>query len=399
MVRTHLRILLIVGSLLSAGCASDSARRDLLRSQLPYLAPIERPVIVVPGFGVSRLKDAASGEFVWGTPRNTVVTGYQDDLDLPVSADGRIGMDGLEPDGFVGSRGPINTAWQLSEGLRKFGGYVPAYRDDEAAANLFPFAWDWRRDLSEVAVALGQFVEQVLDAAGHEDRRVDIVAHSAGGNLVLTWLRTDADARSRVGHVILIGVPEEGTVDVVRVFARPERFLRRRFDTDLLMTWASLPQLLPDEPVTVIDESGRRRTIDFRRIAGWEESGLTRTASEERTASWAHALSGAEKWRKIFRRELPADLKVTRIAGDCVPTPARPLMRSDGSWAFYPRNLKPEEKHLGVMMFEPGDGTVTARSASAGDPSTLRLCEGHQGLASSPQVHRALVRTLRGWGR
>lgn len=396
MLRVPLHAVLVTLVIASQGCALDSARRDQLRSQRPFLGPLERPVIIVPGFGVSRLKDSRSGEFVWGTPRNMVITQYSDDLDLPVTEQGDR-SDHLVPDGFTGSRGPLNTAWQLSEGLRKYGGYDPSYRPGNGPANLFPFAWDWRRDVRHSAGELARFVDDVLER-GDESGQVDVIAHSAGGIVVLTWLRTDPRASRLVRNVVLVGVPEGGTVDAIRVFARQEQFLRRRLDTSLLMTWPSLPQLLPDRPVTLFSETGEARPVDFRQMSGWHESGLIDGADNRLLRAWERSLAEAREWRAEFRRALPPRVRVTRIAGDCVPTPARPILRSDGTWAFYERDLRPEERRLGAMMLAPGDGTVTSASASAGDPTTLRFCDGHQGLASSPQVHRALVRTLRGWG-
>jgi hypothetical protein len=106
-----------------ANCTTDRTRRGYLRAiAATYDTAPRRPVIIVPGFGVTRLIDPVSRRYVWGTPRATVITHFPDDLDLPVDAAGTIGRDRLVPRGFVGSRGPINIAWQLREGLRKFGG-------------------------------------------------------------------------------------------------------------------------------------------------------------------------------------------------------------------------------------------------------------------------------------
>jgi hypothetical protein len=45
-------------------------------------------------------------------------------------------------------------------------------------------------------------------------------------------------------------------------------------------------------------------------------------------------------------------------------------------------------------MFEPGDGTIPVSSAAATAQPQL-FCDGHQGLAADPSVHRAIVRILR----
>lgn len=69
------------------------------------------------GFGVTRLVDPVTKRHVWGTPRAVWRTRYEDDLELDPD-------DRLVPAGWVGSRGPINTGWQLAIVLRKFGGYT-----------------------------------------------------------------------------------------------------------------------------------------------------------------------------------------------------------------------------------------------------------------------------------
>jgi hypothetical protein len=98
-----------------------------------------------------------------------------------------------------------------------------------------------------------------------------------------------------------------------------------------------------------------------------------------------------------FRDELaaapmPEGVRVTILAGDCVPTTRAALYRKDGSFAFYPGELRPDERHLTRVLFEPGDGTVPWTSA-AGDGVQF-FCDGHQGIAADPNVHRAILRAL-----
>ncbi len=45
-------------------------------------------------------------------------------------------------------------------------------------------------------------------------------------------------------------------------------------------------------------------------------------------------------------------------------------------------------------VFEPGDGTVPVSSARPGGEALL-FCDGHQGMATDPNVHRTLIRLLR----
>ena len=105
-------------------------------------------------------------------------------------------------------------------------------------------------------------------------------------------------------------------------------------------------------------------------------------------------LVGSELRDRLNDTPMPSKVHVTEIAGDCVPTAHRVLARRDGSYAFYPDELRPGEEHLAPLLFESGDGTVPVSSAVAGTDASL-FCDGHQGIATDPNVHRALVRTLR----
>src|SRR5690242_20415703 len=106
-----MRIAAIAAAIISLSCTTDATRRGYLRTIAEWYGPPPRPVIVVPGFGVTRLYDPVTRQYVWGTPRATVHTKYADDLDLPAGG----GHDRLVPQGYVGSRGPVNIGWQLME--------------------------------------------------------------------------------------------------------------------------------------------------------------------------------------------------------------------------------------------------------------------------------------------
>ena len=69
-------------------------------------------------------------------------------------------------------------------------------------------------------------------------------------------------------------------------------------------------------------------------------------------------------------------------------------MRRDGSFVFYPSELLPDDKKLTNVLFDAGDGTVPISSANAAGNAMI-VCDGHQGIAADPTVHRTIIRTLR----
>jgi hypothetical protein len=320
-----------------AHCSTtDRTRRGYLRNNAARLGAPARPVIVVAGFGVTRLVDPETGRHVWGTAHAMWQTRYPDDLDLPAS-----GFDRLVPRGWVGSRGPVNTGWQIAIALRKFGGYT-WLRD------VHPFHYDWRLSARHNAQLLAKKVEELGGS-------VDIVTHSAGSLVALTYVKLLGGAE-HVEHLVMIAPVEQGVIEAFRIFVKPERFLRRSFTPAMVATWPFLAELLPEDGRFLTDA-----TLDF-----WTEDAWRSTVGVV-----PRNLAEARRLRDELNAA-PLHTKTTIIAGDCVPTATRM------EWST--RTL---------TGFVPGDGTVPA-------PRDARLfCDGHQGIAADPNVHRALVRTLR----
>lgn len=380
---TRRAIALICAALLLSSCTTDRTRRGYLRANARSFAAPVHPVIVIPGFGVSRLFDPELGRYVWGTPRTTMRTVWPDDLDLPHDeATFAIGRDRLVPRGFTGSRGPINTAWQLTTALEKFGGY-------RTGRDLYPFEYDWRLSAADNAARLEVFVAEVRRQ--HGGAQVDVVTHSAGALLALTWVKLGNGGAS-VRNLVLLAPPAGGVIEVFRMMVRPEKFIRRTFEPEVVATWPSVTELLPEEGTIFIDASGQPLDLDLWSPATWQRLGLYDAAVHP---LFETSLSRARSFRERLRlAPMPAGVSLHVLAGDCVPTARRVLVRDDGTYAFYPGELRPNEEHLRPLIFEPGDGTIPLSSATRAARPEL-FCDGHQGLAADPNVHRALVRILR----
>ena len=290
---------------------------------------------------------------MWGTPRAVWQREFPDDLDLDVH-------DRLIPVGWVGSRGPINTGWQLSIGLRKFGGYT-------LDRDLHPFYYDWRRSARDNARLLGALIERVRGGG-----KVDLVTHSAGAMIAM------AVESEHVENIVMVAPVRRGSLEAFRIFARPERFIRRTFTPEVVATWPFVFELLPEDGRVFVDEKGQPIDRDL-----WDPK------------SWAFDVARQLDDARAFRASMKnSNAKRHIIAGDCVPTAIRVLARKDGTYAFYPHELRENEQHLRSVLFEPGDGTVPVSSAKAGGEAML-FCDGHQGIAADPSVHRAIIRALR----
>ncbi|HUP46049.1 MAG TPA: hypothetical protein VM779_11115 [Thermoanaerobaculia bacterium] len=366
------RDLSLIAFILVAACTTDRTRRAYLRDNAAFHPQPERAVIVIPGFGVTRLFDPLTRRHVWGTPRATMHTRYDDDLDLP--SDGR-SRDRLIPHGYVGSRGPVNVGWQLTEALRRYGGYIE-HRD------VHPFYYDWRLSALENARSLEEMAARVSRGG-----KVDLLTHSAGALVALAWIKL-GDGGDRVDRLVMIAPPRRGVVDALRIFVRPERFLRRSFTPAIVATWPAVYELLPDDGRFVIGSDGEPADFDAWRAETWARLGAAARPD-------VRLLREARTFRdRLEAAPMPPGVRATILAGDCVPTARRVLFRDDGSFAFYRDELRGEEEHLRPLLFEDGDGTVPVSSAQGGSEALL-FCDGHQGIATDPNVHRAILRALR----
>lgn len=350
---------------------------------MEFAAPPKNPVIVIPGFGVSRLLDPETQRHVWGTPASVMRRSWEDDLDLPFDPETMaIGEDRLVPDGFAGSRGPINTAYQLVNALEAYGEY-------RAGVDLHAFAYDWRLAAFRNAERLDAFVSEVRRR--HGGAKVDVVTHSAGAAVALTWVKLGGGGDD-VRNLILIAPPAAGTIEAFRMLVRPERFARRTFGPDVVATWPSVAELLPQNGSVFVNEEGRALDLDLWSPDAWRQLGVPFSQPALFAASLRRGRAAAER---LAEAEMPAEVAVHVLAGDCVPTAQRILMRRDGTFVFYVDELRAGERHLRPLLFEPGDGTVGVSSAAATRVAPQHFCDGHQGIATDPNVHRALLRIVR----
>lgn len=424
--------LLILILLLSAsvtGCGMTRASRSsYLTSLAPYLEPPARPVIVIPGVGVTRLFDPVTQYFVWGTARNILHTRYAEDLDLPIDPTTLLPVrDRLVPRGYVGSRSPINIGWRLSSALVRYGRY-----EDKPGSNgkptVYSLVYDFRLSSTESAKSLDRLIEKIRKQHGDPSLKVDLVAHSAGGLVALTYLKLGTApvedpaswdegsrrAAAKIGRVVLIATPQSGTADALRLLHRPERFVLRLIPQEMISTFPSMLEMLPEDGRFLLDEQGNEIEADLWKVESWKHLQLgifipsvaRRIRAESSpehydllVRSFSRSLDRARMLRDALRRPVPEGVVVESVAGDCVPTAHHALRRTDGTLAFYRSELGPAERPLIDRMVESGDGSVTVTSATGGDLANAALfCDGHQALASDPHVHRAMIRVLRSSG-
>jgi pimeloyl-ACP methyl ester carboxylesterase len=139
----------------------------------------------------------------------------------------------------------------------------PPAGDDGAGPACYTFPYDWRQDNRLSARQLGEAVERWSER--HPGAEAWIVAHSNGG-VVARWYIEQEGGKDRVGRLVLLASPWDGTPKAMyMLFQGFDTMLRRRFNAfdlpersrDMLRSYASLYQLLPAEDGFLVGRDGR----------------------------------------------------------------------------------------------------------------------------------------------
>jgi len=236
----------------------------------------QNPVIVVPGIQASGLDD------YYPIPREELWSAIEHK---------EFGRISLHPDNLlyeanepanVRANGPLPIAYKdLIEALR----HDLSDKSDKPTP-VFPFGYDWRRDCSQSADELGQFVDEALARTWllphyrkETDRRVDLVGHSMGGLLIADYL--SRKGATKVRRVVTIATPFQGSQEAIKkVTTGLGTFTDdapRDRERETARTIPSLYQLLPTYPGAVTSKAGL--PTDLTRVANWQPS-ILRTIKE-----------------------------------------------------------------------------------------------------------------------
>lgn len=407
----------VAATTLPASAAPRSDRLKILynrAAQEHY--PDQNPVIVIPGILGTRLVDGASGQTVWGAfdglSANSSNKTNVRKLALPFHPRGEASSASeLRPDAVLDrvSVKLLGVPFQLrqyAQILATLG--AGGYRDETlhpegpdygpGHISCFQFPYDWRRDNTETAAALKQFMDEkrLIVAEGYREYlgydvapeaiRFDVVAHSMGALMFRYFMRygdqpLDVDGAGPtlnwagadyVDRAVLVAPPNGGSGETLRFLVEGQDFGRPvapHYPPALLGTFPSIYQLLPRAWSPTLEGMGGETLFDARTWAehGWglaapeQTSGLEDLVSEvadpnvRRSLTLDHlqtSLTRAMKFHAALDRPVaaPAGFEPFLIAGDTVPTPER--YRYD-----------PQRKRLTVTGHAPGDGAVTRASA------------------------------------
>ncbi|RMH23358.1 MAG: hypothetical protein D6696_00745 [Acidobacteria bacterium] len=434
-----------VAVLLLVLAALPAAAEPLIHAELSRRA--ERPILVlVPGVTGSKLRDARTGEVIWG-PGKT----FADPVDgsyglalpivrrpgepLPVEA-----FAVLEEVKLAGFRKP---AYGPVLKLLEANGYV---RGDLArprpGETLYPFPYDWRIDNVANVQRLYRRLESLRRARGVERLRIDLLCQSNGAYICRYLAKYGGASLEQVeaghagppstlaiGRMILVGTANGGSLRILRELDRGRRYVPifgRLIKPETLFTLESLYQDLPAyRDDLFLDASGKPLAVDLYDPATWERYGwsifgakararLARNPRPEifgsiadRRAFLARVLARARRLQAVLARDVagfPATLRYYLVQNDREPTPERAVLvaKGEGWETFFAGDRLLRKPHLQALTAAPGDGhaTVTSqlylspqeRAAIAGEP--FYVDGDHFGMILADETQSALLAFL-----
>lgn len=411
----------IVAALCTPGLGGCGARPTAINLHGIYdeaaqnIGSDRNPVIVIPGILGSKLEEPGSGQPVWGA----FIYGASD-ADTPEGA--RLVALPMERGRALSELRDEVTPTEVLDTLTidvalirgvEFAAYADIlktlaagkYRDQtlgESGAvdyaglhyTCFQFPYDWRRDISEQAVALHNLILSARDAAreaGAEGApaRVDVVAHSMGGLVLRYYLRYGPhplpedgslppltwEGAQHVEHAILIGTPNAGSVLSLEQMVEGANFaalITPTYRPAVLGTMPAIYGLLPRPRHARVVDAGTGEAVDVLDPDAWRRYGWgladtgqdavlrqllpnVRTAEERRAIADDHLVKCLARTRQLFAAldepgTPPPGCHLFLTAGDALPTPD--VLEVD-----------PRTGSVRVRSEAPGDGTVTRTSA------------------------------------
>jgi hypothetical protein len=443
-IRLHSRVvgLSLVAVLFLIGCAGKAP---------PVLDPLVRlqpktPVVIVPGFSGSMIRDSDDGKVVWGTagplfyPRDG---GYS--LALPLDQDERE-RQGYEAFDVIRAMriGPVkvDVYGKLIKALEANGYRLGDLDNPSADATLFVFPYDWRYNNVEAAAALTRKLQHLQRLRGDSPLDLHLICQSNAARIARYMMkyggasldeaeagRASPPAGLHVKKLMLVGTANGGATNGFRNMLQGRSYapaIGRRITPEVAFSFEATFETLPAyRDQLFFDENGAALDVDLYDAANWERYGWSiyapavesRLRKRERddlfgdaTARRDHLERGLDRARRlhdVLIRDVPGfpRTRYYSVQNAYRKTADRVLLRRDrkGRWEtlFFPQ--RPLGKGpLFSLASSPGDGHATVHSQQWLSPQetaslvhdTLYVPSYHRGIVHHATTHRAILAYL-----
>lgn len=447
---------MVLVTVAGGACAS----RPAAQGTIPTLPPFNSPVIIIPGMMGTQLVDPETQDVVWGKvldlkalkPHEALIHPELDGLELPIDArpiqDNR---DRLVPTALLARFKMINRILEvkvyqgLIEAFTHQGCQVGDIEHCTAGENLFLFPYDWRRDLVEGAILLGERIAEIQRVNLNPDLKVTLIAHSLGGVIAKYYMMygpkdvitgvSDADqlpepdysGARNIDKLFLLGTPNRGSIIAFKALNEGV-YLMPFVSTSRWVTFTmpSLYQMLPlDTGSMFIDEGGNPVALDIFDIETWMEYGIGLfdavewTSFEQQCAvllpdqapELAHTrrldfrdfIEAGLRRGKLFQQALAkmdwgqVETEHYIIAGNCDPTLSGFRFRVLKSGKTTIRAVKRKLFREHYYFTDRGDKTVLYSDQAPeldGADDVLIDCLSHRSMPGNLKVQRMIMRNL-----
>jgi pimeloyl-ACP methyl ester carboxylesterase len=364
---------LLLVSILSLQCASP-------REAVKHSAHLPQ-IIFVPGYYgsyLNRLKDNKRvwftlGEALWGDQTLALT---EDGIQIPGSVP-------LKVDGVFDSIGLIPGI--LSKDI--YGKIIASLEENFLGqANIVPFAYDWRQDITQSSKQLAKLVDDLYSKGAP---KVAIVAHSMGGLITSYYLlfgdqyredpRPDLAGAKRLNAVVMAAVPFQGTMTVFRnmQFGVSFGLNTKALENHAVASFPSSYQLLPQYSAPLSSTDGQDLSgwifeADKWKKYGW---GLFRDQVGTEPTLLIHRknftrkmlLLGKTTFKNIhdYKTDLNSTVPLLYFFSAETPTINQAIWYEKEKTLLFPeKNLRDSLKNFDEKrLLDKGDGTVTKISA------------------------------------
>lgn len=364
---------------------SDNAKRSLELTRAASTAP-KRPanapiVFYLPGIMGSHLsirpEGQNTGDRIWFDPFDLAAGGiYSLKMDVP----------NIIPDGL----------------FERYYGDLQRYL--ETSYEVIPFAYDWRQGLNNLAKQFAEQVKAKLQELGsqHQQRPVNILAHSMGGLIVRMMMANpkltevwEQIAKRPNSHLIMLGTPNQGSYAAVESLIGKSQGMRYLASLDfhhnlqqvldVVGEFDGLLHLLPKDTST-------ENNLDYFDPATWDR---LKTLNRDRwfgsgqgfgaIPSKARLNTAKKAWEALKQQEessIPHAKRIAYVFGMDTHTPL---------------NLKIEDDKLVLEGTTEGDGSVTweaGRLTGLDASQYWYMPASHANLTNSPAHFAAIAELL-----
>ena len=273
--------------------------------------------------------------------------------------------------------------------------YADILRFMGGSHDVVPFAYDWRLSVRDAASRLAEEVTRALERTEAGGHAVRILAHSMGGLVARAMIGQRPDLwqriRARGGRLVMLGTPNRGSWEIVRLLVARASTLRTLALVDLKNNAAELLEvirdfpgvleLLPDDRRDFFSAAVWRALRAHDEAEAWQPPGQGRPAGSG-AATWLAQAREARAW--LRERAVDPDAMIY-VAGQAPATP------SD----VYETERRPlfggREKVLGFFSSSRGDSSVLwDDGVLPGVPTWYAPGVAHGDLAADPRLFRGL---------